>query len=126
MDIKEIALKVWYSKNECIPADGMIKLTEFAQDLVAEIQRVSEPVACNACVGSIAHVNYGLPIGTKLFAFPPSIEALEDKVAEATRSVGRYCLSEDDCIANGINFAAYERGVNDAASAIERKFRKGE
>jgi hypothetical protein len=33
-------------------------------------------------------------------------------------NVGRWCLSEDDCIAQGIDFAAYERGVSDAAQAF--------
>jgi hypothetical protein len=33
---------------------------------------------------------------------------------------GRDCMSEDACIAAGINFAAYERGVADAIEACER------
>lgn len=33
-------------------------------------------------------------------------------------NVGRWCLSEDECIAAGIDFAAYERGVADAAKAF--------
>jgi hypothetical protein len=33
-------------------------------------QPEQEPVACNACVGSIAHVQHGLPIGTKLYTHP--------------------------------------------------------
>lgn len=35
-------------------------------------------------------------------------------------NVGRWCLSEDECIAQGINFAAYEKGVSDAAEAFGR------
>jgi hypothetical protein len=35
-------------------------------------------------------------------------------------NVGRWCMSEDECIAAGINFAAYERGVIDAANAFAR------
>ena len=35
-------------------------------------------------------------------------------------NVGRFCLSEDDCIAQGIDFSAYERGVADAAEAFSR------
>jgi hypothetical protein len=35
-------------------------------------------------------------------------------------NVGRWCLSEDECIAQGIDFAAYERGVADAAAAFAR------
>jgi hypothetical protein len=33
-------------------------------------------------------------------------------------NVGRFCLSEDECIAQGINFTGYERGVSDAAQAF--------
>jgi hypothetical protein len=35
-------------------------------------------------------------------------------------NVGRYCLSEDECIADGIDFAAYERGIADAAAAFSK------
>lgn len=35
-------------------------------------------------------------------------------------NVGQWCMSEDECIAAGINFAAYERGVSDAAQAFAR------
>lgn len=35
-------------------------------------------------------------------------------------NVGRWCLSEDECIAQGIDFSAYERGVGDAAKAFGR------
>ncbi len=35
-------------------------------------------------------------------------------------NVGRWCLSEDECIAQGISFEAYERGVADAAAAFAR------
>ncbi len=35
-------------------------------------------------------------------------------------NVGRWCLSEDECIDRGIDFAAYERGVSDAAAAFGR------
>lgn len=41
-------------------------------------------------------------------------------------NVGRWCLSEDDCIAAGINFAGYERGVSDAAEAFGRNSRQSE
>jgi hypothetical protein len=33
-------------------------------------------------------------------------------------NVGRWCLSEDECIVEGIDFAAYERGIADAAKAF--------
>ena len=35
-------------------------------------------------------------------------------------NVGRFCLSEDDCIAEGLHFGSYERGVADAAAAFAR------
>lgn len=35
-------------------------------------------------------------------------------------NVGRWCLSEHECIYLGIDFAAYERGVADAAAAFGR------
>jgi hypothetical protein len=37
------------------------------------------------------------------------------------RSVGGYCLSEDDCIAEGIDFPSYERAINDVIKAMEFK-----
>jgi hypothetical protein len=40
-------------------------------------------------------------------------------------NVGRWCLSEDECIAQGINFPAYERGVRDAANAFGLNRRSG-
>lgn len=46
------------------------------------------------------------------------------EAAEVTEfNVGRYCLSEDDCIAEGLHFGAYERGVEDAAKAFGRNRR---
>ena len=44
----------------------------------------------------------------------------QDKTVVTEFNVGARCLSEDDCIAQGINFAAYERGVSDAAQAFGR------
>ena len=35
-----------------------------------------------------------------------------------TCNVGRFCLSEDECTQQGIDFSAYERGVKDAAQAF--------
>ena len=35
-------------------------------------------------------------------------------------NVGQWCMSEDECRAAGIDFAAYERGVSDAAEAFGR------
>lgn len=35
-------------------------------------------------------------------------------------NVGRFCLGEDECIAQGIDFSAYERGIADASAAFSR------
>ena len=35
-------------------------------------------------------------------------------------NVGQWCMSEDECRAAGIDVAAYERGVSDAAEAFGR------
>lgn len=48
----------------------------------------------------------------------PSGEAVSQAALVTEFNVGRWCLSEDECIAGGINFAAYERGVLDAAKAF--------
>jgi len=50
----------------------------------------------------------------------PAAQSADAVDAVTEFNVGRYCLSEDDCIADGINFAAYERGVADAAAAFAR------
>ena len=49
---------------------------------------------------------------------PAQASAVDERAApEVTEfNVGRWCLSEDDCIEQGIDFAAYERGVDDAAA----------
>ena len=52
----------------------------------------------------------------------------KDAAAQATppapdvkpSNVGQWCMSEDECRAAGIDFAAYERGVSDAAEAFGR------
>lgn len=36
-------------------------------------------------------------------------------------NVGGECMSEDECIAKGIRFGDYERGVSDAIEACERR-----
>jgi hypothetical protein len=38
-------------------------------------------------------------------------------------NVGSFCLSEDECIAQKISFAAYERGVSDAADVFDNSIR---
>ena len=44
MNTDEIALRVWYANNTCMPADGMNKLKEFAHALLAELSK-DAPVA---------------------------------------------------------------------------------
>lgn len=39
-----------------------------------------------------------------------------------TSSIGRFCLSEDECIVAGIDFSAYERGLSDAIEAFGKLF----
>ena len=71
------------------------------------------------------------PTGTNLLSADQARVMLEYVLAAPSHSapseptinefnVGRYCLSEDDCIAEGLNFAAYERGIADAAAAFSR------
>jgi len=35
------------------------------------------------------------------------------------QTIGQWCMSEDECIAEGIDFASYELGVGDAAKAYD-------
>lgn len=53
---------------------------------------------------------------------PAQASAVDERATPAVTefNVGRWCLSEDDCIEQGIDFAAYERGVADAAAAFGR------
>jgi len=53
---------------------------------------------------------------------PAQASAVDERATPAVTefNVGRWCLSEDDCIEQGIDFAAYERGVADAATAFGR------
>lgn len=52
-----------------------------------------------------------------LYAHPPA--RLQPKRVTPS-NVGSHCMSEDECMAAGIDFAAYERGVADAAEAFGR------
>ena len=45
---------------------------------------------------------------------------METKHINGMQSAGRFCLSEDDCIAQGIHFGNYERGVADAIKACQQ------
>ena len=60
--------------------------------------------------------------GETHYKAPAQASAVDERAAaEVTEfNVGRWCLSEDDCIEQGIDFAAYERGVADAAAAFGR------
>lgn len=64
-----------------------------------------------------------------------SLAELQDQIVEVkkqrdtllaaykqTSSIGRFCLSEDDCIVAGIDFSAYERGLSDAIEAFRKLF----
>lgn len=53
------------------------------------------------------------------------LEKQRDTLLEAykqTSAIGRFCLSEDDCIVAGIDFSAYERGLSDAIEAFGKLF----
>lgn len=106
MDIKEIALKVADSLRNKVDGISHMQsnqgLVRFAEALVAEIQRRGEPVyqVCKSDSVSLSsawidvdsqtyddaglYPEYGRRI---LYTFLPSIEALEDKVAEACARV---------------------------------------
>ena len=56
---------------------------------------------------------YGAMLAAAPQATPPSPDVKPS-------NVGQWCMSEDECRAAGIDFAAYERGVSDAAEAFGR------
>lgn len=116
MNIDEIALRVWYANNTCMPADGMNKLKEFAHALLAELSKDAEPVAsiCSGWqilfIGSnpIAELvrKHDLKIGDGLFTYPYPVIASEQRVAEACakyvhRNVG--VLEDVDTVIAGMN-----------------------
>ena len=62
--------------------------------------------------------------GIAPFSHEKAVALAAWKAAQAALNVpfwnaGRYCKSEDDCIAAGIRFGDYEKGVNDAIRACE-------
>lgn len=132
MDIKEIALKIAHRKctsYDHVPVDMGIRysfsdshLIEFAEALVAEIQRRGEPVAWKSENSTVVFVpsgtaHWSMDLPNLLFTFPPSTEALEDKVAEACAYVA------DEMF----NRAATGDEIADAISSGEwKRFRKGE
>lgn len=93
MNIKEIALRVWeVQARESYPDSGGELVVKFAEALVAEIQRQSEPVAevvwfdpalamSTESAGKIIDGSMqfmdSVPIGTKLFTFPPDKAQIE-------------------------------------------------
>lgn len=76
--------------------------------------------------GPIAPIveKHGLKVGSMLYATPPAVMPAAPSEGVTEFNVGRWCLSEDDCIAGGIDFSAYERGVSDAATAFSRNTSK--
>ena len=106
--IKEIALRVGlsvfdehpYDKGHVVSLEGYTwiddKLAEFAEDLIAEIQKQNEPVGYQRLFDAIAKATWvaaspGINISVErftkelgeIFTFPPSTEQIENKVAEA-------------------------------------------
>ena len=41
-----------------------------------------------------------------------------NKLLVTPYNVGRFCLSENECIRQGLSFTSYEKGVSDAADAF--------
>jgi hypothetical protein len=78
-----------------------------------------EPVACNACVGSIDHVQHGLPIGTKLFTHPPRREwrgLMDEEIRDlwswsATAEAERTATTQQHAFARAIEAALKERNA---------------
>lgn len=87
MDIKDIALRLRNENPQGIQTYDDY-LVWFAEALVAEIQRQSEPVALfSGYYGGrpviTPLVTYILPTGSALFTFPPDKAQIEQSVAEA-------------------------------------------
>lgn len=95
--IDEIAMRVWYANNTCMPADGMNKLKEFAHALLAELSKDAAPVIASekkpvAWVDIIDRhegpYNFnGLELLDSgkhlLFTSPPNTADIEQRTAEA-------------------------------------------
>ena len=91
-------------------------------------------VACvNACAGLDTElleniVDLGDSLRSRFESFKNvelDITDQRDTLLEAykqTSALGRFCLSEDDCIVAGIDFSAYERGLSDAIEAFGMLF----
>jgi hypothetical protein len=92
---------------------------EIAALEAALAEPVQEPVACNACVGSIAHVQHGLPIGTKLFTHPPRREwrgLTDEEIRDlwswsATAEAERTATTQQHAFARAIEAALKERNA---------------
>lgn len=68
---------------------------------------------------ALAYVNTVMLVAAPPSPQPPAEQALVPRVT--AHNVGQWCKSEDDCIAQGIDFPAYEQGVADAAEAMSRQ-----
>lgn len=104
MNIDEIALRVWYANNTCMPADGMNKLKEFAHALLAELSKDAEPVGYMreirpgefkySCTSS-----WGPDVWKPLFLHPTPVIASEQKpvdvVPPAWTNLIEYVLQDD-------------------------------
>lgn len=143
MDIKEIARKLWIETAEIVPqCDHHL---HFAEALVAEIRRRGEPVAeyktytgngdfCAPFNQVVFNSGYVPEVGTKFFTFPPSTEALEDKVAEACAAMANYFEQKADDLNDSISNdddhnegrSEYIMGKASASSRIAKAIRSGE
>ena len=99
LNIQEIALKVWYSKNSDMPADGINKLANFAEALIAEIAKQNEPLCTAAMLDEWFLSKSGVDPKLPLYTIPPSAEQIANETAEAIAEYcshqGHYCLSAE-------------------------------
>lgn len=119
------------SEDDCI-VDG-IDFGSYEQgvaDAAAAFGRNSPRALTDDERGKLLAANVDVALAEKLamdvfgpLATPPAAQTDRQSEGEAVVTefnVGRFCKSEDECIAQGIDFAAYERGVADAATAFGR------
>lgn len=138
MDIKEIALKLSYEMQlatELVMGDYNKGVTAFAQALVAEIKRQSEPVAWvsrESDSGDIAidskdsaateHWSASFPV----YEFPPDKAQIEQRVAEACAEWCENRMAQYEAGGFVREFSAARTAVNAIRSGEWKKFRKGE
>lgn len=125
MNIKEIAPKLTQKLSIAINDDEAV---EFAEALIAEIQKQNEPVVwwnkdtCQFFIGEIADVERK-DLFEPLYALPPTTSQIEQRVAEAIHDMtDEVCapLQTDD------KSIDYWHGVGAAAVAIENAISNGE